>query len=57
MGCEIRDASYCIALHLHIWAQHLTDQRFQPPEFDYQQLVVRFKNLSKKRRQWQSKKR
>ena len=41
MCCQVCYATNGIALNLNVGAEHLTNERFESAELDYQQLVVR----------------
>lgn len=47
MSRKVGYATHGIALHLHVRAEHLADQRLQAPEFHNKQLVVRYKRRKK----------
>ena len=40
MGGQVRHTTNSIALHLYIWAKHLTDEGLEATKFDDEQLVV-----------------
>lgn len=40
MRRKVGDTSNCIALHLDVWAQHLSDERLETSQLDDEQLVL-----------------
>ena len=42
MGSQVCHTTNSIALHLHIWAKHLTDEGLEATKLDYEQFVIGF---------------